>query len=175
MPLKPTTVRTACCATATAALERQCRIDAIARGSLVDSLRKRRGIGAGGSLISARAKSICMADFAHDRTRSNGRLRFRLPPIHVLKVAATHLFLQVAVAIALALVPAVAIGQKPAIPSPPMSAGVPENVRVQPHGPAFAPNSAEYDAVQRRLSISNAMQAAQDAAFDRRLTICRRC
>jgi hypothetical protein len=175
MPLKPTTVRTACCATATAALERQCRIDAIARGSLVDSLRKRRGIGAGGSLISARAKSICMADFAHDRTRSNGRLRFRLPPIHVLKVAATHLFLQVAVAIALALVPAVAIGQTPPIPSPPVSAGIPENVRVQPHGPTFTPNSAEYDAVQRRLSISNAMQAAQDAAFDRRLTICRRC
>jgi hypothetical protein len=80
-----------------------------------------------------------------------------------------HRFLQVPVALALALIPAVAIGQTPPIP------GMPENVRVQPHGPTFTPNSAEYDAVQRRLTIFNAMQAVQDAAFDRRLTICRRC
>jgi hypothetical protein len=90
-------------------------------------------------------------------------------------VIAMHPFLQAAVAMALALVPAESIGQTPAIPSPQAPAAMPENVRVQPHGRAFTPNSAEYDAVQRRLSVFNAMQAAQDAAFDRRLTICRRC
>jgi hypothetical protein len=90
-------------------------------------------------------------------------------------MTAMRLLLQVPVAIALALVPAVSIGQTPAIPSSPMSAEVRENVRVQPHRPTFAPNSAEYDAVQRSLSSFNATQAAQDAEFDRRLTICRRC
>ena len=116
-----------------------------------------------------------MADLAHDRTGSNGQLPFRSPSIHVLKVTAMHRFLQVAVAIALALVPAVSIGQTPPIPSSSVSAGMPENVRVQPHRPAFTPNSAEYDEVQRRLSTFNQTQAAQDAAFDRRLSICRRC
>jgi hypothetical protein len=86
-----------------------------------------------------------------------------------------HPFLQVAGAIALALVPAASIGQTPPISSSSVSAGMPETVRVQPHRPAFTPSSAEYDAVQRRLSIFNATQAAQDAAFDRRLSICRRC
>jgi hypothetical protein len=50
-----------------------------------------------------------------------------------------------------------------------------ENVRVQPRGRTFSPNSAEVDAVQRRLSKFNEMQAAEDALFDRKLTICRRC
>jgi hypothetical protein len=116
-----------------------------------------------------------MADLAHDRTGSNGQLPFGSPSIHVLKVTAMYPFLQVAVAIALALVPAVSIGQTLPIPSPSVAAGMSDNVRVQPHRPAFTPNSAEYDAVQRRLSIFNETQAAQDTAFDKRLTICRRC
>jgi hypothetical protein len=144
-------------------------------GSLVNSLRKRRGISVGRSFKIGAGEIPSMADFAHDRTRLNGSLRFRSPSIHVLKVTTMHPFLQVAVAIALALVPAVSTGQTPAIPSPQASAEIPENVRVQPHRPTFTANSVEYDAVQRGLSRFNATQAAQDAEFDRRLTICRRC
>jgi hypothetical protein len=116
-----------------------------------------------------------MADRAHDRTGSNGQLRFRSPSAHVLKVTAMRPFLQAAVAIALALVPTASIGETPPMPPPSVSAWTPESVRVQPHRPAFMPNSAEYNEVQRRLSTFNATQAAQDAAFDRRLSICRRC
>jgi hypothetical protein len=75
------------------------------------------------------------------------------------------------VALALALMPDVALAQ----PSPTASAGTPENVHVQPRGRSFSPNSAEVDAVQRRLSKFNETQATEDALFDRKLTICRRC
>ena len=50
-----------------------------------------------------------------------------------------------------------------------------ESVHVQPRGSGFAPHSAEDDAVQKRITIFNEMQGLQDASFDRKLTICRRC
>jgi len=57
----------------------------------------------------------------------------------------------------------------------PPAPGAAESVRVQPRGSAFTPNSAEDDAVQKRITIFNAEQRLLDASFDRRLTICRRC
>jgi hypothetical protein len=50
-----------------------------------------------------------------------------------------------------------------------------ESVHVQPRGNGFNPHSAEDNAVQKRITIFNEMQGLQDASFDRRLTICRRC
>jgi hypothetical protein len=50
-----------------------------------------------------------------------------------------------------------------------------ESVHVQPRGSGFTPHSAEDDAVQKRITIFNEMQGLQDASFDRKLTICRRC
>jgi hypothetical protein len=50
-----------------------------------------------------------------------------------------------------------------------------ESVHVQPRGNTYAPHSAEDDAVQKRITIFNEMQGLQDASFDRKLTICRRC
>src|SRR5262245_34045813 len=59
---------------------------------------------------------------------------------------------------------------------PPTAAPEPaESVHVQPRGSGFAPHSAEDDAVQKRITIFNEMQGVQDASFDRKLTICRRC
>jgi hypothetical protein len=57
-------------------------------------------------------------------------------------------------------------------------AGAPEaaeSVHVQPRGNGFNPHSAEDDAVQKRIKIFNEMRGLQDASFDRKLTICRRC
>jgi hypothetical protein len=79
------------------------------------------------------------------------------------------------VALVLTVMPATASAQPSPTMSTDASAGMSENVRVQPRGRTFSPNSAEVDAVQRRLSKFNEMQAAEDALFDRKLTICRRC
>ena len=56
-----------------------------------------------------------------------------------------------------------------------VTADAPESVRVQPRGRSFDPNSAREEEVQRRITIFNATQGVEDAAFDRRLRICRRC
>jgi len=56
-----------------------------------------------------------------------------------------------------------------------VTADAPESVRVQPRGRIFDPNSPQEEEVQRRITIFNATQAVEDAAFDRRLRICRRC
>jgi len=61
--------------------------------------------------------------------------------------------------------------QPPAAAAP----GAAESVHVQPRGSAFAPNSAEDDAVQKLITLFNAEQTLLDASFNRRLTICRRC
>jgi hypothetical protein len=79
------------------------------------------------------------------------------------------------IAFALTLMPATALAQPSPTMSTDASAGMPESVRVQPRGRTFSPNSAEVDAVQRRQSRFNETQATEDALFDRKLTICRRC
>lgn len=70
-----------------------------------------------------------------------------------------------------------AVVADPLSPRPPAAAapGAAESVHVQPRGSAFAPNSAEDDAVQKRITRFNAEQTLQDATFNRRLSICRRC
>ncbi|VIO72801.1 hypothetical protein CI1B_44490 [Bradyrhizobium ivorense] len=50
-----------------------------------------------------------------------------------------------------------------------------EDVRVQPRGQEFMPNSAEDQATQRRQSIFNEQQGIDNAEFDRKLKICRGC
>jgi len=68
-----------------------------------------------------------------------------------------------------------AVVADPLSPQPPTAPGAAESVHVQPRGSAFAPNSAEDDAVQKRITRFNAEQTLQDATFNRRLSICRRC
>jgi hypothetical protein len=103
------------------------------------------------------------------------QLRFRLLQVQVLKETAMRSVWKFILALALALMPATALAQPSPTMSTDASTGMPENVRVQPRGRTFSPNSAEVGAVQRRLSKFNEMQAAEDALFDRKLTICRRC
>ena len=65
----------------------------------------------------------------------------------------------------------------PLPPQPPAAAAprAAENVHVQPRGSAFAPDSAEDEEVQKRITRFNAEQTLQDASFDKKLNICRRC
>ena len=87
-----------------------------------------------------------------------------------------HWLVSIAVLFPLTLAPVVAIAESPQIPSTSrVTTEDPESVRVQPRGRVFDPNSAQDDEVQRRLTIFNATRAVEDAAFDRRLKICRRC
>ena len=87
-----------------------------------------------------------------------------------------HWLVSIAVLFPLTLAPVVAIAESPQIPSTSrVTTEDPDSVRVQPRGRVFDPNSAQDDEVQRRLTIFNATQALEDAAFDRRLKICRRC
>jgi len=87
-----------------------------------------------------------------------------------------HWLVSIAVLFPLTLAPVVAIAETPQIPSTSrVTTEDPESVRVQPRGRVFDPNSAQDDEVQRRLTIFNATQALEDAAFDRNLKICRRC
>jgi len=87
-----------------------------------------------------------------------------------------HWLVSIAVLFPLTLAPVVAIAESPQIPSTSkVTTEDPESVRVQPRGPVFDPNSVQYDEVQRHLTIFNTNQAVEDAAFDRRLKICRRC
>ena len=84
-----------------------------------------------------------------------------------------HWLVSIAVLLPLTFAPVVAIAESPQ--NSRVTADAPESVRVQPRGRIFDPNSAQDDEVQRRLTIFNATQAVEDAAFDRRLRICRRC
>jgi len=87
-----------------------------------------------------------------------------------------HWLVSIAVLFPLTLAPVVAIAESPQIPSTSkVTTEDLESVRVQPRGRVFDPNSAQDDEVQRRLTIFNATQALEDAAFDRKLKICRRC
>ena len=84
-----------------------------------------------------------------------------------------HWLVSIAVLLPLTFASIVAIAESPQ--NSRVTANAPESVRVQPRGRIFDPNSAQDDEVQRRLTIFNATQAVEDAAFDRRLRICRRC
>jgi hypothetical protein len=84
-----------------------------------------------------------------------------------------HWLVSISVLLPLTFAPFVAIAESPQ--NSKVTADAPEIVRVQPRGRIFDPNSAQEDEVQRRITIFNATQAVEDAAFDRRLRICRRC
>jgi hypothetical protein len=86
-----------------------------------------------------------------------------------------HLLSRVAVLFALTGTPLAAMAEPASAPPPVAGAGVAESVHVQPRGSSFAPNSAEEDAVQKRITIFNAKHRVLDAWFDRNLHICRGC
>jgi len=86
-----------------------------------------------------------------------------------------HLLSRVTVLLAFTVTPLAAMAEPPSAPPPGASVGVGESVQVQPRGDTFAPNSAEVEAVQKRITIFNATQGLLDARFDRKLTICRGC
>ena len=84
-------------------------------------------------------------------------------------------FLPVAALLAFAVTPNAAIAEPALVPPLTDSTETPESVHVQPRGRAFAPKSAEDEAVQKQLTVANERQRRLDANFDRKLTICRRC
>jgi hypothetical protein len=87
-----------------------------------------------------------------------------------------HLLSRVAVLLVFTVTPLAAMAEPPSVTPPGAGMGVAESVHVQPRGSTFAPNSAEVDAVQKRITIFNTMQGVLDAWFDRKkLTICRGC
>jgi hypothetical protein len=86
-----------------------------------------------------------------------------------------HLLSRVTVLFALTGTPLAAMAEAASVPPPVAGSGVAESVHVQPRGSTFAPNSAEVDALQKRITIFNATQAVLDTWFDKKLTICRGC
>jgi hypothetical protein len=86
-----------------------------------------------------------------------------------------HLFSRVTVLLAFTVTPLAAMAEPASVPPPAAGVGVAESVHVQPRGSTFAPNSAEVDAVQKRITMFNATQRLLDAWFDRKLSICRGC
>jgi hypothetical protein len=86
-----------------------------------------------------------------------------------------HLFSRVTVLLAFTAAPLAATAEPSSVPPPAAGAGVAESVHVQPRGNSFAPNSADVDAVQKRITIFNARQRVLDGRFDRKLHICRGC
>ena len=92
----------------------------------------------------------------------------------ILQGAIMHLF-RATVLCTFTIIPPAVLAEPLSTQPPAAAPGAAESVRVQPRGSAFAPNSAEDDAVQKRITIFNATQGLLDASFDRKLTICRRC
>jgi len=86
-----------------------------------------------------------------------------------------HLLSRVTALLAFTVTPLAAMAEPASAPPPVAGSGAAESVHVQPRGSTFAPNSAEVDAVQKRITIFNATQRLLDAWFDRKLTICRGC
>jgi hypothetical protein len=86
-----------------------------------------------------------------------------------------HLLSRVSALLAVTVTPLAAMAEPSSVPPPGAGVGVAESVHVQPRGSTFAPNSAEDDAVQKRITIFNATQRLLDAWFNRKLTICRGC
>jgi hypothetical protein len=78
---------------------------------------------------------------------------------------------------AFVILPLTAMAETPAAPPPPpqQAPDAAESVRVQPRGTPFAPNSAEEDAVQKRITIFNSTQESLDESLDKKLKICRGC
>jgi hypothetical protein len=83
--------------------------------------------------------------------------------------------LKVAVCFTLAIGPADALAEQPAVASQPTTLEASESVHVQPRGPGFAPHSAEDDVVQGQITIFNETQTTLESTFNRKLRICRGC
>jgi hypothetical protein len=87
-----------------------------------------------------------------------------------------HLLSRATVLLVFAVTPLAAMAEPLSVTPPGVGVGVAQSVHVQPRGNTLTPNSAEEDAVQKRITIFNATQEVMDAWFDReKLTICRGC
>jgi hypothetical protein len=84
-------------------------------------------------------------------------------------------FSRVTILLAFTAAPLAAMAEPSSVSSRAARVGVAESVHVQPRERTFDPNSAEVDAVQKRITIFNAMQRLLDARLDRKLHICRGC
>jgi hypothetical protein len=71
-------------------------------------------------------------------------------------------FLPVAALLAFAVTPNAAIAEPALVPPLTDSTETPESVHVQPRGRAFAPKSAEDEAVQKQLTVANESPPAQN-------------
>lgn len=83
--------------------------------------------------------------------------------------------LKIAACFTLAIDPAGALAEQPAVASQPTTVEAAESVHVQPRGPGFAPHSAKDDVVQGQITIFNETQRTLETAFNRKLRICRDC
>ena len=86
-----------------------------------------------------------------------------------------HLLPRTVIFHAFVILPLTAMAEIPAAPPPQQAPDPAESVRVQPRGIPFAPNSAEEDAVQKRITIFNSTQESLDESLDKKLKICRGC
>jgi hypothetical protein len=86
-----------------------------------------------------------------------------------------HLLPRTVIFQAFVILPLTAMAETPAAPPPQQAPDPAESVRVQPRGTPFAPNSAEEDAVQKRITIFNSTQESLDESLDKKLKICRGC
>jgi hypothetical protein len=86
-----------------------------------------------------------------------------------------RLFARTFVFYALAILPLTAVAQTPTPAPSPKPQAVDETVRVQPRGSGFMPDSAQEDAVQKRIMDFNSTQQNLDASLDKNLRICRGC
>jgi hypothetical protein len=82
---------------------------------------------------------------------------------------------EVAAFFTLAIGPADALAEQPAVAAQPTILEASESVYVRLKGPGFAPNSTQDDVIQGRITIFDETQRAIDAALDRNLRICRGC
>ena len=93
----------------------------------------------------------------------------------IFRGAAMRLLRHTVLFYALVIMPLTAMAETPSAPPPQKAEGEADGVRRQPRGDAVTPNSAEEDAVHKRITIFNSTQEILDESFDRKLSICRGC
>ncbi len=93
----------------------------------------------------------------------------------IFRGAAMRLLRRTVISYAFVIMPLTAMAETPSAPPPQKAEGEADSVHVQPRGEDFTPNSAEEDAVQKRITIFNSTQETLDESFDKKLRICRGC
>jgi hypothetical protein len=86
-----------------------------------------------------------------------------------------HLFPLTAIVCVMSVMPLSAVADPLPDPALPKGAKLADGVHVQPRGETFSPDTADENAVQKRIRIFNEEQGRLDADFDKKLKICRGC